>query len=262
MTGSSRSAPAGVAVVTGAGSGIGRACALRLAASGHAVAATDVDADAAATVARELTDRGALALGLGMDVTDQDQVDDITDRVTRELGHLTVSVCSAGVGAPTAPFAATSLDHWRHVVDVDLTGVFLSLRSHVRAMVEGGGGSAVVVGSVLSLASSAAQATPYVAAKHALLGLVKQAAVDHGGQGVRVNTVLPGYVRTPLALARLSPAELEARERSQPLGRMADPDEIAAAVAWLAGPESSFVTGTHLLVDGGHLARQPVGPSR
>jgi NAD(P)-dependent dehydrogenase (short-subunit alcohol dehydrogenase family) len=242
------------AIVTGAGSGIGRACALSLAAAGAWVAATDIDGVAAGQTADEVCRQGGRAFALTQNIADEESVERATTEVLSRTGAVHIGVSCAAVAARSARLREVDLTDWQRVIDVNLTGSFLTLRSHVAAVADSGGGALVVVGSVLSAVASPSGSAPYVVAKHGLVGLVKQAAVDHAREGVRVNLVLPGYVATPLALARLSEAELDERARRQPLGRLARPDEIADAVTWLSGDGASFITGSSLVVDGGYLA--------
>jgi len=241
------------AVVVGGGSGIGRACALQLASAGAVVAVADVDGHAAEAVATEISATGGEASCLRVDVTSERSVDDAHAGLAA-AGGLHIAVNCAGIGSPRAPLADVSLADWDRVLAVNLTGVFLSLRAQVRAMAASGGGSIITIGSVLSAVASRTGASPYVAAKHGMLGLTRQAAVDHAADGVRVNAVLPGYVATPLVTTMLTAEQQVGRAAAHLLGRLARPEEVAATVSWLAGDAASFVTGAAISVDVGYLA--------
>ena len=206
-----------------------------------------------AATARLLEESGAQAVVADLpetDVTDEESVQRLVD----SLDELHGAVNCAGIGSPRAPLADVSLADWDRVLAVNLTGVFLSLRAQVRAMAASGGGSIITIGSVLSAVASRTGASPYVAAKHGMLGLTRQAAVDHAADGVRVNAVLPGYVATPLVTTMLTAEQQVGRAAAHLLGRLARPEEVAATVSWLAGDAASFVTGAAISVDVGYLA--------
>lgn len=238
-----------VALVTGGGSGIGAACVRELSGLGARVAVVDRDTAAAEAVAA--TAPGP-ALAVTADVADPDAVERMVAVTVAELGRLDIAVNNAGVGQRVkAPAAEMPWAQWRAVVSVNLEGVFLCLRAEL-AVMAAAGGSIVNIGSVMGAVGTAA-AAPYVAAKHGLAGLTKSAALDYAGHGVRVNTVAPGFVDTPLLTA-----DDDARARiaaAHPLGRLARAEEVAAVVAFVASPAASFMTGACVPVDGGYLAR-------
>lgn len=242
-----------VALVTGAGSGIGEACAWELARLGAAVAVTDLSGDAAELVATSIEDAGGVAFSRQLDVADPDSVDACVEDVVREAGGLHVAVNNAGIALPMNPLTEVTDDQWRTVLAVNLSGVFHCLRAELRAMRASGGGSIVNVSSVLGRVARPGSAA-YTATKHGVIGMTLGAAVDHAADGIRVNAVGPGFVRTPLLLRRHDEAALAAVTDRWPLERLGEPVEIAQAVAWLASDASSFVTGTCLPVDGGYLA--------
>lgn len=240
-----------VALVTGAGSGIGEACARALAAAGARVVVSDIAADAAQRVAGEI---GAAAAACAADVAIDTQCDAMVGYTLERFGRLDIAVNNAGVGnkdrSHVGDLATAS---WRKVLGVNLDGVFFSMRAEIRAMKAGGGGAIVNIASVMG-AVAVECGSAYVAAKHGVVGLTKAAALDHAGDGIRVNAVGPGYVDTAMFADRTAEQRAEVGAR-HPLGRIARPDEIAAMVVWLASPAASFATGSFYPIDGGYLAR-------
>lgn len=242
-----------VAVVTGGGSGIGEACAVLLARRGAVVAVVDVDGEAAERVSTGIVEDGGRARAFCVDVTDAAAVDRVFAGVVEALGGMHVLVNNVGVAVPMVPLADLDDDTWRRVMSVNLDGMFHCLRAAVRVMRAAGTGSVVNMSSVLG-AVGRHHSAAYVASKHAVVGRTRGAAIDHGPDGVRVNAVGPGFIRTPLLESRHTEQALEALASTWPLRRVGLPEEIAEMVAWLASDASSFVTGAYFPVDGGYLA--------
>jgi NAD(P)-dependent dehydrogenase (short-subunit alcohol dehydrogenase family) len=243
-------------IVTGAAGGIGRAAALCFARQGARVAVVDRDPAGMAT-AEEITGGGGRAIFVQTDVGSEDQVRDLVARTTTDLGGLAGAFNNAGVEQTNLALHTLPLEEWRRVTDTDLTGVFLCLKHEIAAMLRGGGGSIVNTSSALGQAAIA-NASAYVAAKHGVVGLTKAAAVEYARSGIRVNTVLPGAIATPL-FARAARdenfnAQLVAIRAAHPIGRMGEPEEVANTVAWLLSDAASYVTGATIAVDGGYLA--------
>jgi NAD(P)-dependent dehydrogenase (short-subunit alcohol dehydrogenase family) len=238
-----------VAIVTGAARSIGEACARKLAECGARVGVLDLDAAGAERVAGELGD-GAIAVAV--DVTDSAAVDAAVATVTERLGGLDIAVNNAGVTSEGALTGELTDEAWRAILSVNLDGVFFCTRAEIRAMRERGGGSIVNMASILS-AAAFRNHVAYSTSKHAVVGLTRGAAVDHADDGIRVNAVAPGFIRTPL-IEVLSPEEIEAVAQQHPLGRLGETSEVAEVVAWLASDASAFVTGSVYNVDGGYLA--------
>ncbi len=243
------------AIVTGAGSGIGRAIARRLAAEGARVMVADVDEDAARRVGDEL---GAPALAQTVDVASAASVKAMIGRAREEWNGLDVLVNNAGVGiAATTP--DTDDRDWRRVLDICLTGTFLGMKHAIPLMRAGGGGAIVNMSSVAALVGITDRAA-YCAAKGGILALTRAAAIDHVGEGIRVNCIAPGTVDTPW-IERITSgyddpvAARAAMEARQPHGRLVSPEEIAAMAAYLASDEAASVIGAAMVVDGGMTAR-------
>jgi NAD(P)-dependent dehydrogenase (short-subunit alcohol dehydrogenase family) len=239
-----------IALVTGAARGIGRTVALTLAERGYAVAANDLR-DPEVTL-EELRSTGAQTLSIPGDISDEPSVRGMVEAVMGEFGRVDVLVNNAGMSLIT-PAEKMTLADWRRVLEVNLTGPFLTSREFGREMLEQGSGSIVNISSVAGLLGVADRAA-YNASKHGLIGLTRTLAAEWGGHGVRSNAVCPGWVKTEMdqedqAGGGYTDADIEGRV---PMGRFARPEDVASAVAFLADPEQSgFVNGHTLSVDGG-----------
>jgi NAD(P)-dependent dehydrogenase (short-subunit alcohol dehydrogenase family) len=243
-----------VAIVTGAGSGIGREIAYQLAAEGARVVVSDVsDRGGNETVAR-LRDKGAAAIYVHADMAKAADNEALVAAATKAFGGLDIAVNNAGIAGASAPVGEYPLDSWDKVIAINLTGVFYGMRYQLPAMVARGGGSIINIASVLGQVGFRGSAA-YVAAKHGVVGLTKNAALEYGPQKVRVNAVGPGFIKTPLLENNLTPEAMKALEAMHALGRLGESPEVGELVTWLASDKSSFVTGGYYAVDGGYLAQ-------
>jgi NAD(P)-dependent dehydrogenase (short-subunit alcohol dehydrogenase family) len=235
-----------VAIVTGGASGIGKATAIELARRGAQVIVADVT-DAGEAVAKDIGGRFVRT-----DVTDPGQVDAL---VAACDGRLDIAFNNAGTSGNFGNVADTSVDEWRRVVDLNLIGVYLCMRAEIPLMQAGGGGVIVNTSSGAGLMGFAGLSA-YVASKHAVIGLTKTAALEYARAGIRINAVCPGTVRTPMLEGFVGGDEsaLQAMGKMMPIGRLATPEEIAAAVVWLCSEQSVYVTGVAMPVDGGAAA--------
>ncbi len=245
-----------VAVVTGAGSGIGRVAASLFAAEGARVVLADVAADRAESAAAEIRSDGGSATGVDVDVTDPVAVDGMVATAVSTYGGLHVLFNSAGIFPDEdGGVLDTPPETWNRVMEVNLKGVWLGCRAAVPAMLESGGGSIVNVASFVALVGAATAQIAYTASKGGVLAMTREMAVEYARRGIRANSICPGPIETPLLAGLLAdPAERQRRLVHIPLGRFGRPDEVAKAALFLASDESSFVTGSALVVDGGITA--------
>ena len=243
-----------VALVTGAASGIGLATAKRLADEGATVVITDIQDAAGEEAVAAIRNAGGTALFVHQDVTDEQSWSAAIERVLDEYGRLDVLVNNAGMG-DLATIEETTLADWERTIAIDQTGVFLGMKTCAAALKASGQGSVVNISSIFGTSGGFGTSPAYHAAKGAVRTLTKNVALHWATEGVRVNSVHPGFIRTPILDQAKGTEVWDAMTASTPMGRLGEPDEIAAAVAYLASDDASFVTGLELYVDGGYIAR-------
>jgi NAD(P)-dependent dehydrogenase (short-subunit alcohol dehydrogenase family) len=243
------------AIVTGAGSGIGRAVAIAYAREGARVIVSDIAEDGGKETVRLVKQQrsGAEAEFARADASSASDHEALAQAAVDRFGALHIACNNAGIGGELNFVAAMSVDGWRKVVDVNLSGVFYAMRAQIPRMLQAGGGAIVNMASILGQVGTKGSAA-YVAAKHGVLGLTQTAALEYAEQGIRVNSVGPGYIDTPL-LDALSPKIKAALIELHPIGRLGRAEEVADLVVWLSSDQASFVTGAYYPVDGGYLAR-------
>jgi NAD(P)-dependent dehydrogenase (short-subunit alcohol dehydrogenase family) len=241
-----------VVLVTGAASGLGHATALRLSAEGARVVCADMSTDGVAETARAIIAAGGEAMAIVADVTDESACARMVADTVAQFGRLTTLVNSAGV-RPAQPGATPAHADWQRVVDINLTGTYLTSRAAMQSLIDSQCGSITNLASIFGLVGGSTGAA-YAASKGGIVNLTRQMALEWA-PAVRVNCVCPGVIETPMtAPLRQDPAWAEQVLKRYPLGRFGKPEEIAAAILYLASDEAAFVTGVALPVDGGYTA--------
>lgn len=244
-----------VALVTGAASGIGRTTAQLYASEGAKVVVSDVSEKGGEETVRLIQDNGSDAVFIQTDISDPVQCETLVNGTLEAYGRLDYACNNAGIGGESNPVGDYGIESWQKVIAVNLSGVFYCMRYEIPAMLETGGGAIVNMASILGLVGFAS-APAYVAAKHGVVGLTKNAAIEYADQGIRVNSVGPAFIRTPM-IAELenNPDSYQMLLSLHPMGRLGEPSEIAELVIWLSSEKASFVTGAYYAADGGYLAR-------
>jgi NAD(P)-dependent dehydrogenase (short-subunit alcohol dehydrogenase family) len=242
-----------VAIVTGGGSGIGRAVAISYAKEGAKVVVSDIDdAGGKATVDMIWKDGGE-AMYVHADVALAADNEMLVKKTVDAYGALHIACNNAGIGGPAAPTGEYPLDGWEKVIGINLNGVFYGLRYQIPEMLKVGGGAIVNIASILGQVGFA-MSSAYVAAKHGVVGLSKNAAIEYADKGIRVNSVGPAFIKTPLLDKNLTPEVMDYLVTKHPIGRMGESEEVAELVLWLSSDKASFVTGSYYAVDGGYLS--------
>jgi NAD(P)-dependent dehydrogenase (short-subunit alcohol dehydrogenase family) len=241
------------AIVTGAASGIGREIAIRLAAEGAGVVVSDVNEAGGQESVATIVQQQGRAIFVKADTSKPQDGESLVAAAVTHFGGLHVAVNNAGIGGPMAPVGEYPIDGWDKVIAINLSGVFYGMRAQIAAMLKSGGGAIVNIASILGQVGFR-NSSAYVAAKHGVVGLTKNAAIEYATQKVRVNAVGPAFIKTPL-LDALDEASFAALVGLHPIGRLGESSEVAELVLWLCSDKASFVTGSYYAIDGGYLAQ-------
>lgn len=242
-----------VALVTGGGAGLGRSIALHYARAGAQVMVADLDDAAGAETVRLITEAGGTARFRHTDVSKDADARALVTGTLEAYGKLDIACNNAGVAPPATKLAEIDDALWRRIQSINLDGVFYGMRAQIPALIENGGGVIVNIASILGQVGFPGMA-PYVATKHAVVGLTKQVAVDYAEQGVRAIAIGPAFIKTGME-DNLDPDSRAELESAHPVGRMGEPEEVGSVVAMVSAPNWTFVNGGYLPIDGGYLAR-------
>jgi NAD(P)-dependent dehydrogenase (short-subunit alcohol dehydrogenase family) len=243
------------ALITGAGSGIGRTCAQLFAAEGARVVVSDVDVEGGKETVRLVEDAGGEGIFVKADVSIPEDCQNMVSKAVETYGRLDVAVNNAGIGGEANLIADYTIEGWQKLIGINLSGVFYCMKYEIPEMLVVGGGAIVNMASILGQVGFAT-APAYVSSKHGVVGLTEVAAIEYGKQGIRVNAVGPGFIRTPMISALEQDKQIyEQLVSLHPIGRLGEPEEVANLVVWLCSDKASFITGGYYPVDGGYLAR-------
>jgi NAD(P)-dependent dehydrogenase (short-subunit alcohol dehydrogenase family) len=241
------------ALVTGASGGIGRATALAMARTGAGVVVADIDAEGGSQTVQMIEREGGRAIFIRTDVTAEPDVRASVQQALDRFGRLDVAVNNAGVEQSNRPITEVTSQECDRILAINVRGVLLGMKHQIPAMLRSGGGAIVNVSSIAGLIGFPG-ASVYVASKHAVLGRTKTAALEHARNGIRVNAVCPGAIQTPM-IDRFAGEAKAALIEAHPLGRIGQPEEVAAAILWFCSPGAAFVTGQSITIDGGYTVQ-------
>lgn len=243
-----------VVIVTGGASGIGEASALLLSREGAKLVIADIDQEGGKSVVEAIRQKEGEAIFVKADASQPADAEKMVKETLKSFGRLDIAVNNAGIGGASAPVGEYPIDSWDKVIAVNLSGVFYGMRYQIPAMLKNKGGKIINMASILGQVGFAASSA-YVAAKHGVVGLTKSAALEYSGQGIRINAIGPGFIKTPLLEENLDEEQMQQITQLHPIGRMGQAEEVAELVLWLASDQSSFVSGAYYPIDGAYLAQ-------
>lgn len=243
-----------VAIVTGGGSGIGRAIAVLYASEGAKIVVSDVDEKGGNETVDQIKSKGGDAIFVKSDTSKPEDSRNVVDEAVKKFGGLHIAVNNAGIGGPIQQTADYPFESWEKVIGINLSGVFYGMHYQLKAILKSGGGSIVNVASILGKVGTKGSPA-YVASKHGVIGLTEAAALEYANQNVRINSIGPGYIQTPLLTKSLDETAMKSLVGLHPIGRLGTSEEVAELALWLNSDKASFVTGAYYNVDGGYLAQ-------
>jgi NAD(P)-dependent dehydrogenase (short-subunit alcohol dehydrogenase family) len=242
-----------VALVTGAAGGIGEAIAVSFAQKGAKVVVADIDEENGKSVVEKIIEADGEAIFLKADVADDQAVKQMVEETIAAFGRLDYAVNNAGIGGAQANTGEYAIEDWLQVIDINLNGVFYCMRYEIPQMLDNGGGAIVNISSILGT-DAFEKTSAYTASKHGVIGLTKTAALEYAQQGIRVNSVGPAFINTPMVTEGFDDEALEQIMALHAMGRLGEPQEVADMVTFLCSDKASFMTGGYYLVDGGYTA--------
>jgi len=240
-------------IVTGAASGLGKAIAMRFGKEGYNVVVSDIEKEAAKKVVKAIEKNGGTAFFIKADVSKKEACEKLVKETVKKYGGLQAAINNAGIGGEMELSADYSQESYEKVIAINQNGVFYGCQAQIPAMIKSGGGAIVNMSSILGSVGSP-QSVAYVMAKHAVVGLTQTTAIEYAQKGVRINSVGPGYIQTPL-LDQIDDEMKKQLIQQHPIGRLGKPEEVANLVYWLSSEEASFVTGSYYTIDGGYTAK-------
>ncbi|MBK9331886.1 MAG: glucose 1-dehydrogenase [Ignavibacteria bacterium] len=242
------------AIITGGGSGIGKAIAILYASEGAKIVVTDINEKGGEETVSEIKAKGGEAIFVKADTSRPDDSKNAAEQAVKQFGGLHIAVNNAGIGGPLSPTGEYPIDGWDKTIAINLSGVFYGMRYQIPAMLSSGGGSIVNVASILGKVGTP-NSSAYVASKHGIIGLTEAAALEYAKQNIRINSIGPGYILTPLLTNTLDEATMKGLAGLHPMGRLGTSEEVAELALWLNSDKASFVTGAYYNADGGYLAQ-------
>ncbi|HPQ91786.1 MAG TPA: SDR family oxidoreductase [Mesotoga prima] len=246
-----------VVMISGGSSGIGAETAIAFAEEGAKVVITDVNEEKGRKLAEEINESGGTAVFMKHNVADAKQTKEIINKIVEKFGKLDVAFNNAGIAGPSLPISEYPEEDWERVISINLLGVYYGMKYQIQQMLKQGGGAIVNNSSILGKVGFN-NASAYVAAKHAVVGLTKAAALEYASKNIRINAVNPAFIKTPLienAGMKEGTEMYDMLVGLHPIGRLGNPREVANAVLFLSGEDASFIHGESLMVDGGYTAK-------